>query len=675
MRDLKGSRKNDGKGRWLRFRVRILGALFFLLLGVILGRAIQLQVVQQKKLRGLAQDQYLRQIEIPARRGDIFDRRGVALAQSVDVDSIWVDPSLLQNPHEVARELAKRLHLDPNELLTRLSRAKRFAWVKRQAKPEEVEVARRLELSALGVAKEPRRFYPQRELAAHLLGFVGAEGQGLEGLELAFNDELSGEGTHVRGFRDARGRKLLTQSGVDSAMRRGATVTLTVDRQLQYFTEKALVRAVDEAKAAAGVAIIIDPKTGELLAVANEPHFNPNTPQTATRPLMRNRAALDTFEPGSTMKSFVLAAALEEKVIRVDDTFFCENGRWTIGRKTIHDTHPHGWLTPRKVLQVSSNICMAKIAQILGRERLVKFLGGFGFGERTGLALPGEGRGRIPYPRADIELANQAFGQGLAATAVQLAAGYAAIANGGVLMRPFLVSKVVDPDGTILLSNQPTPVRRVISNDTASEIISMLETVVEKEGTAPRARMDEYRVAGKTGTAQKADPVVRGYSDKRIASFVGMVPAESPRLVVLVVIDEPKTDVYGGLVAAPAFKEIAQSALPYLGVPPSRPGAVVRAVATPKTMFGPRPARGSLVGKRTTVQDAPAEAVTEQVPAGSVQVPNLQGKPGRDAVAQLLGVSLEPQLFGSGRVISQSPSPGVLVNRGTRVVVDMSPRQ
>jgi cell division protein FtsI (penicillin-binding protein 3) len=653
-----------------------MGVFFGALMGVIVARAIQLQVIQQTRLRGLAQDQYLRRIEIPARRGDIFDRRGVALAQSVDVDSIWIDPSLLPNARDAARELARRLHLDAGELLSRFSKAKRFAWVKRQAKPEEVESVKKLELPGLGIAKEPRRFYPQRELAAHILGFVGAEGQGLEGLELAFNDELSGEATQLRGFRDARGRKLLTQTGIDGALKYGATVTLTVDRQLQYLTEKSLARAVEDAKAIAGMAIILDPKTGELLAVANEPRFNPNTPQSTPRQLMRNRAALDTFEPGSTMKSFVIAAALEEKAIRPEDTFFCENGRWTIGRKTIHDTHPHGWLTPQKILQVSSNICIAKIVQLLGRERWMQYLEGFGFGERSGLALPGEGRGRIPYPRAEIEMANQAFGQGLAATAIQIAAGYGALANGGVLMRPYLVSRVVDPDGTVLLANQPTAVRRVLSPPTASKVVAMLETVVDKEGTAPKAKLDEYRVAGKTGTAQKADPIARGYSEKRIASFVGMAPTEDPRIVVLVVIDEPKTDVYGGLVAAPAFKEIAQAALPYLGVSPAQSPMVVRAMSLPQAMRSARKAPNSgKTGKRATAIEPPAQAVTEQLPAGTVQVPDVQGKSGRKAVSELLAVSLEPQLFGTGRVISQSPSPGVLVNRGTRVIVDMGPRQ
>jgi cell division protein FtsI (penicillin-binding protein 3) len=682
MRDLKSAgRESPADGRWLRLRVTLLGVTFLMLLAGVLYRAISLQIFERDRMRELAEDQYVRQIELPARRGDIFDRRGAPLAQSVEVDSIWIDPSMVPSLKATSRELAKRLKLDAAELQTRLSKAKRFAWVKRQASAAEVEKVKSLGLPAIGYTKEPKRFYPQRELAAHLIGMVGTDGRGLDGLELAFDDELSGQSSRVSSFRDARGRKLLTTatSVTEALERQGAHVTLTIDRNLQHLTERSLAKAVELAKASAGMALISDPRTGEILAMANWPAFNPNTPAGGNRASFKNRAALDTFEPGSTFKSFVVAGALEEKAIASDQIFWCENGSWDVGKHTIHDTHEYGWLTPEKILQVSSNICAAKIAQVLGREKMVEYYARFGFGERANLALPGEGKGVVPFPKAEISLATESFGQGLTATAVQIAAAYGALANGGVRMRPYLVSKVVDPDGVVLLENRPAPVKRVVSEATAKLVLQMLESVVEKEGTAPRAKLEDYRVAGKTGTAQKADPVARGYSDKRIASFVGVIPAEEPRAVILIVIDEPKTDVYGGLVAAPAFKEIAVAAMPYLGVAPSKRDSISVGTNSPvlNSPLPPPPlaARSGPLTDAFAKVEAASETVTEQLGSGTVRVPDLTGEAGRGAVSRLLGVALEPRLSGTGRVVSQDPPAGTLVEKGTRVLVVLAARQ
>jgi cell division protein FtsI (penicillin-binding protein 3) len=647
--------------RWVRVRVVFLALVFWTVLAGVLTRAVILQVHEGERLRELAQDQYVRQIEIPARRGDIFDRRRVPLAQSVEVDSIWVDPSLLPDHASNARILARAIHADAEELRARFARAKRFAWIKRQAKQEEVAAVKALALPGIGFTREPRRFYPHRELAAQVIGIAGIDGAGLEGLEVAFDQELSGQNLQLLGLRDAKGRQLLTQGTLYPPNRQGATLTLTLDRQIQYFSEKSLAKAVEDAKAVSGMAIVLDPKTGEILALANFPSFNPNAPG-GSRELFRNRAALDVFEPGSTFKSFAVAAALEEGAIKYEDVFYCEEGRWDVGGHTIHDAHAHGWLTPAKILQVSSNIGAAKIAQVLGRERLVRYYERFGFGERSRLGLPGEARGSVPFPKAEVSLATAAFGHGVSASAVQLAAAYGALANGGVLMRPWLVSKVTDQDGAVLLEKGPIEMRRVVSTKTARQVVAMLEAVVEKEGTAPRARMAEYRVAGKTGTAQKIDPVAGGYSDKRIASFVGLVPAEDPRAVILVVIDEPKTDVYGGLVAAPAFKEIAASVMAYMGVPPSRS----RSPSAPAVAVN--------FAEREESKQKPAEGesdVTERTDRGTVRVPDLQGRLGRDAVERLLTAALQPRLSGSGRVVSQTPPAGTVVEKGSRVSIEL----
>ncbi len=666
MRDLKNHQPSiEAPTKWMRVRVSLVGVVFVTMLGGMFARAVNLQIHQRERLQGMAEDQYLRELEIPARRGDIFDRRGTPLAQSVDVDSIWVDPTMLADPRDTAKKLAKLLGVDQKELLERFAKGRRFVWVKRQVTQAEADKVKQLALPGFGYAKEPRRFYPQRELAAHVIGMVGTEAHGLDGLELSFEDELSGDAAKRSSVRDAKGRKVLTNGVEDPLARQGASLTLTLDRHLQYVTEKALLKAVDDAKAVAGMAVVMDPKTGELLAIANAPRFNPNTPKEVTEDSLRNRAVTDGFEPGSTFKSFVIARALEDKVISEQTQFFCENGSYVVGRHTIHDTHPHGNLDPKGILQVSSNICAAKVGQKLGRETLVDTFQRFGFAERVGLGLPGEVKGMLPFPRAEITLATQSFGQGVTASPLQVTAAYAAIANKGMLMKPYLVSKVVDPDGVVLLENKPIEVRRTIAPKTATTIISMLESVVEKGGTAPKARLEAYRVAGKTGTAQKADPVAKGYSDKYFASFVGMVPAEDPRVVIGVFIDEPKTDIYGGPLAGPAFKEIAEAAMTHLAVPPSRavPVQPVAVAAKPEPVSAKSPVVAA-IERLEAVTDAPVE--------GAVRVPNLTGQPGRDAVKEALTASLEPRIIGSGRVIAQRPAAGSLVEKGARITLELA---
>ncbi len=666
MRDLKNLQPMEPPTKWMRLRVFLMGAVFFALLLAAFGRATNLQVNQKDRLKAFAEDQYVRAMEIPARRGEIVDRRGVKLASSVEVDSVWSDPSMLPDLRAASRQLAKVLGIDGKELQERLEKGRRFAWVKRQVTDGEAARVKALGLPGIGFAREPRRFYPQRELAAHIVGLVGTDSHGLDGLELSFEDELSGERVKREGFRDARGRKLLTNGAPESVSSQGANLTLTIDSTLQYATERALEKAVADARAVAGNAVVLDPRTGEILALANWPRFNPNSPKDADGAAFRDRAVTDAYEPGSTLKSFVLASALDKQVITERSEFDCEKGAFAIGRHVVHDTHPHGVLTARGILQVSSNICAAKVGQKLGRDRLVETYKDFGFGERFGLGLPGEGKGSIPFPRSEIALATQSFGQGISATTLQVAAAYGALANDGVLMKPYLLSKVVDSDGLVLLENKPTALRRVVSKQTARLVVSMLESVVEPGGTAGKARMDEYRVSGKTGTAQKADPIARGYSDKYVASFVGLLPAEAPRAVILVVIDEPKTDIYGGSMAAPAFKEIALQVMPHLGVPKSRELPVAPVAAKPE----PKARSVVIVGLEKLEQ---MDMVTEEVVAeGSVRVPDVKGLAGRAAVAQLLTAALEPHLAGSGRVVSQKPAAGSLVDKGTRITVELA---
>jgi len=650
--------------RWTAFRVGLLGALLAAGFAAVAFRAVQLQVLQSDRLGSLARDQYVREVEWKPRRGAITDRNGVPLAQDVEADSAFVDPEELPEAGRRAAlaKLARALSIDPRAVERKVARGGRFAWLKRRLSPDESAAVRALRIPGVGFAKESRRYYPRRELAAHLVGFVGDDGEGLEGVERLFEDALSGEATRMPSLRDARGMILL-RDAPERAIE-GARVELTIDQGLQLAAERALGRAVAQARAASGMLVAIDPRTGEVLALANAPVFNPNAPRTSAS--MRNRAVLDTHEPGSTFKVFALAGALDAGVLRPGDALFCENGAWRIGSHVIHDTHRLGWVGPGKVIAASSNICAGKIGQRLGRERLQQTLQAFGFGERPETGLPAEPRGQVPYPRAEVALATMSFGHGVTASALQITSGFAAIANGGALLRPQLVRRVVDAArGRTLFEAQPVVARRAASPGAAAQVTRWMElAVTDPEGTGRRARLDGWRAAGKTGTAQKADAVSGGYSaDKRFSSFVGFAPAESPRIAVGVFVDEPRGEVYGGEVAAPVFKEVVEHALRAMGVPPSDGAATLRLadVAPPPAEEAPRP----------SVEQALRSA---RAGAGGVAVPLLEGLPARSALKVLEAVELLGETSGSGLVAGQRPAPGTVVERGARVRLTLRPR-
>lgn len=652
--------------KWVRIRVGLLAVAFLPLFGIMAFRAVKLQLIEGPKMKQLAQEQYLDEAQIAPRRGVIYDRNGVPLAASVDVDSVSVDPAAL--PEGAIPKLARAVNLPAKEVEKKLSKSRHFGWLKRGATPAEVASLKALGFSGLTFVKEPRRFYPQRELGANVLGFAGVDGEGLEGVELAYNEVLKGKSQSVDIIKDAQRRSVFAEGAVDTDELSGAKVELTLDRSIQHIAEQALAKVMQKSQPTGAMAVVMDPTSGEILALASAPTYNPNDPSRSDRSAIRDRPVVDAFEPGSTMKAFSVAAAIDQHAVKPTDPIFCENGRYPIGNKAIHDHEPLGSVTVTQVIQKSSNIGASKIAEKIGREKLMSYYKAFGFGEKSGLGLPGEVRGSIPYPKADIQLATESFGQGLTANAIQLTAGYAAIANHGLLMRPFVVRKVVDPDGTVLESHGPEPVRQVISAKTAEQMTAMLETVVSKEGTAVKAAMDDYPVAGKTGTAQKADPETGGYSaDRRTASFIGFVPADAPRLVIAVIIDEPKGDKYGGMVAAPAFKEIAEQALPQLGVQPRQRQPITVATAEPE------PSKPAPSAKAAEAEDDEPE---ETLVAGASQalVPNLIGLGARDAARSLAEVELEPALTGSGRTVSQAPAPGSVVPRGTKVSVRLESR-
>ena len=560
--------------RWTRVRIVLCGLVLLGLASQVGRRALQLQVREAVQLREWAESNYLREVEIAPRRGRILDRRGAELASTADLDSVFCNPRQLV-PEAVPR-LAKAVHLDPGELDKTLSTRKSqyFAWVKRRVSPQESAAAMALALPGVSVRKEPRRVYPNGELASTVIGYAGLDSHGLDGVELAYDEALRGSGMEVTGMHDRLGRDLLMEGTVDASANAGKDLVLTLDKYLTYVTERALEEAVSKHNAKAATSVMLDPLTGDILAMASVPGYNPNSPSDAAERGARNRAITDAYEPGSIMKTVTFSAAFDAGKLRPEDRFDCQLGQMQVGKYHIRDDHPKGVLTAAEVFKYSSNIGTVKIARRIGKETLARAIERLGFGRPTGVGLPGERRGTVrPVSHwGEIELATQAFGQGLTVTPLQMATAYAAIASGGIYHPPRLATRLVTADGhsePVPLPADARPEKRVLLESTARTMLTIMQGVTE-DGTAKLAAIPGYPVAGKTGTAQK---VSNGRYDpnKYLAAFVGIVPADNPRVVIAVMVDEPHGVHYGGVVAAPVFKDIAQATLRYLGVPPSTP--------------------------------------------------------------------------------------------------------
>jgi cell division protein FtsI (penicillin-binding protein 3) len=640
-------------------RLMVAKVMFAVVLLVIGGRAFQLQVLQGGKLMARGQQQHLQESIVLPKRGAVIDRTGEPLALSMESQSVFVRPRRIQNADAVSRKLAEVLSLRVSELRGKVFSEKPFVWIKRQISSSEAEKMQTLKLEGVGMQHEPNRYYPQGQLAGQLIGFVGRDSEGLEGLELKYNEYIRGETRSAVAERDAHGRRVLVQGVEGLQVPPGSDIHLTLDTAIQHMAEKELEASILKYRARAGVAIIVEPYTGEVLALANYPAFDPNLYNKQSADQRRNRAVADSFEPGSTFKTVLAAAALEEGIVGKDDLFYCEMGKFPYAGRIINDTHPHAWLSFSKILQVSSNIGFTKVADKLKKERYFKYIEKFGFGRVTGLDAPGEVPGLVRRPEtwAAIDLATHAFGQGISATPMQMVMAYAAIANGGFLMRPYVTRRVVSPQGQVLLENQPHVVRRVISEKTAKQLTSMLSEVTEEGGTGMMANIEGFAVAGKTGTAQKADPVHGGYSaKKRVASFVGFVPANAPRLVALVLIDEPEVNVYGGVVAAPVFRNVAQGALRRLAVAPQKSEPI------------PAPSQRQLeVAVRRVIRPANSVSTT---PAGE-QVPDFVGLSMREALEKAQSMRMKIKLQGNGYVVRQAPVAGGHWNDDSVLVLNL----
>jgi cell division protein FtsI (penicillin-binding protein 3) len=642
----------------------VFGLCCFLFL-IIIGRALQLQLWEGPKLARIAKGEIEKMVPRSHKRGVIYDRNRFELAMTIEMESVFAQPKEIKNVQQVSGLLAPLLSLDQGRLSGLLNQPKPFVYLKRRATPSECQAIRAKEVEGVAFTKEAQRFYPYTDLASHVIGFIGLDPNGLEGLERQYNSYLKSPYLYEPSVRDALGRALYLNDMESVQENEGLSLVSTLDKNIQYLAEKELKKGVLKAQAKGGMALVLDPKTGEILALANYPTYNLNAFQQVPAAYRRNQVLTDTFEPGSTFKTFLLAAALEEKKFTVDDMIFCENGAYQVGKHVIHDVHRYGWLSFQDVIKVSSNIGATKIGKKLGTKTFYTYIKNFGFGRETGLDLPGEVSGVVwPYHRwGEIEASNICFGQGVTVTAIQMAAALGAICNDGLLMRPRLVRQVLDQKGNPVKHLPPRPVRQVITPETARLMRTLLGRVTEPGGTATQAAIEGIQVGGKTGTAQKVSSETRRYAPgKYISTFMGFVPVDNPALVVLVVVDEPRGSHYGGVVAAPVFKGIAEQSLAILGIRRMGPA--------PVEPFQENPDMTSYLMAQKAREEESVRSADFQ---NSQTMPDVRGMSMRKVLEVMKVYEIPVTLSGSGKAVNQSPLPGAALTRKSRCLVQFQP--
>jgi len=633
-----------GVSRAVKARAYVATVVLTALLAGVAYKAWGLQVGEADEFRARALRQHVHTVEIPAPRGAILDVRGRPLAVSADAESIYANPRDVVDVTTTAETLAEILGVDAATLEGRLSSHKAFAWVARQVTPEQAAKVRAAALHGIEITTEPRRWYPGRSSGGPLLGFAGIDGNGLDGIELRFDPQLTGEKARFAALRDARGKTALADGVVDAVP--GATVQLTIDRNIQQIADAALAEGIRVNEAKDGVAIVLDVRTGAVLAMASWPTYDPNEPADAVAAGARNRAVTDVFEIGSIMKIFTIGAALDAGVTRTDEWWDVEGGAWLFGRKRIRDTHHDEVLTTAGVFKRSSNIGATKIGLRLGKERLYAALKKFGFGARTGIELPHEEPGLVRNGAKwrDIELATISYGYGITVTPLQVAAGIAALGDRGRWHTPHLIGRITDGDGKVVFEPK-VETRAIFSEKTAAAMLPILASVFEPGkdgGTAANVVIDGFAAGGKTATAHKLDPVTHRYADHTyVGSFAGLAPIDDPRIAVVVIIDEPQgKDYFGGKIAGPVFATIVGETLRYLGVPGSIPPNDP-SLTKKKPGEAPVPA---------TVEEDPLPVEDDAAPADG---PDFRGMSIARAleVARAAGVTIE--VVGSGRAEAQ----------------------
>jgi len=563
--------------KYIRLRVIIVGSIFSLFFAVICAKAVYLQVFRGPWLSQKAANQYEVSCRSYGKRGTIYDTNIKELAISIDVASIAAYPPKIKNAQATAKSLSRVLKINRKSLVKKLASNKKFVWIKRKATPKEAEAVRNLKIAGIDFMSEHKRFYPNKTLAAQMLGFTDIDDHGLEGIEFYYNSYLQGAASKYTVLKDALGRSFDAEktTGLNYS---GNNLILTIDSVIEYIMEKALEEAVTKFSAKSGMAIVMAPKTGAILALAHYPFFNPNAINDFNKKIWRNRIITDPFEPGSTMKIFAAAAAIESGSSSPNSIFYCENGAYKIGKHVIHDTHKHGWLSLQQIIKHSSNIGTVKFSEITGSESLYKTLRDFGFGAKTEIDCPGETAGSMASYRrwTKIDTGTISFGQGISVSALQLITATSAIANKGVLMKPYIVQAITDQNGRLIKSFGPRKVRRVLSEKTARTLAGIMKTVITEGGTGVNAALEGYSVCGKTGTAQKIGEKGKYTDGKYISSFVGFLPEKMPKAVILVVINEPEKQHYGSIVAAPTFKKVASKIIDYMNIrPKSKTGRLI----------------------------------------------------------------------------------------------------
>jgi cell division protein FtsI (penicillin-binding protein 3) len=632
----------------------------------IQGRLVYLQVVSHSDLLQRAERQWSRTREVPPKRGDLLDRHGRVLAYSVDGHAIYAEPPLVGQPEETARQVCDAIdgcRADHRvQMLDRLRRPRAFQYLWRSASPADAARIQALGLPGVGVLSEQRRYYPNRELAAHVLGFANLDNVGLGGIESAYNRQISGRPGRVLLQTDAKAQAF---GRVERPPTAGATLELTIDRDLQYIAERELAWGVKEFGAAGGTVIILEPRSGDVLALANSPTFNPNRFQDATPRDRRNRAIQEVYEPGSTFKIVTASAALEEHVMRPADPVDVSAGYIKFGARRIDDVHRYGTLTFADVIVKSSNVGAIKIGLRVGAERLVSYVERFGFGRAIARDLPGQSRGIVwdAARLSDSALASVAMGYQVGVTPIQMAAAVNAVANGGELVEPRLVRATITGDRRV--AHSPRNVGRSVAPDTAAQLTAIMEAVVE-EGTARAARLPGFTVAGKTGTAAKIEGGRYSKSNYN-ASFVGFVPSRQPAVTILVLLDSPRgKGYYGGAVAAPVFARVAEATLRHLGVPPNVDPSGRMVVARQ----GLRDPAAALTPARARLGGTPRAVPV--LTAGLM--PDLSGLSAREAVQLLARLGIAARLVGDGVVAGQQIAPGTPLEQGAFCVLRLTRR-
>ena len=655
--------------------VQVFIAIWILVIG---ARLVYLQVSDYDRLRGRAERQHQAEIELSPTRGVIYDRNDNELARSVEVKSLYAAPAEIQDANRTADRLSVLLDVDRDALYRRLTSDAVLVAVKRKLTDDEVSRVQALSLPGLRFLEEMKRFYVSGKAAAHILGFVDIDERGQGGLELAYDKLVRGQGGRLVMDVDALNKSY------DHSLEKsvpGADIKLTVDILIQHYVEKALAEAIRRTNARAGTVVVVRPATGEILALANYPTFDPNKVSESKDMARRNYAVETTFEPGSIFKLVTYSGALEERLIRPDTLIDCGGGEIRIADRVIHDGH-YGTLTASQALAKSSNVAAIKIGMRLGNERLARYIQAFGFGQRTGIELPAEARGllRDASQWGPTTIGSIPMGHEVGVTAVQAVAAFATIANGGVYIAPHLVDRVTSSSGD-LLEQHKSQSRRVVSEQTAAELKAMLEGVVVK-GTGKRAQISGYRAAGKTGTAQKVDEVTKRYSKTRyVASFAGFAPVENPEVACIVSLDEPRGAYHGGDAAAPVFAQVVADTLQILGVQPENdlPSGLIaddlHVYDIPRSVIdGGREASEEETDARPALDVAADtnESKDASKQYGSVVVPDLMGKGIREAVALCAKRGLKVKASGEGVVSGQTPSPGALAGENTICIVRLS---